>query len=111
MFSGTLFPHWRRKAAERSSSSSYEVPFFLNAAYYPNWRIYRKQPPSSLRLGFISHIFYAFAWYPPSPRPSPSLPTCTMLTIAKQGQRRRHRLCIPPLPSSHIVGNTNEIEK
>ncbi|PKY04784.1 glycoside hydrolase [Aspergillus campestris IBT 28561] len=62
MFSGSLFPHWRRKAAERSSSSSYEVPFFLNAAYYPNWRIYRKQPPSSLRLGFISHIFYAFAW-------------------------------------------------
>ncbi|GCB26686.1 endochitinase B [Aspergillus awamori] len=60
MFSGSsLFPHWRRKAAERSSNSSYEVPFFLNAAYYPNWRIYRKQPPSALRLGFISHIFYA----------------------------------------------------
>ncbi|PWY86849.1 glycoside hydrolase [Aspergillus heteromorphus CBS 117.55] len=64
MFSGSssIFPHWRRKAAERSSNSSYEVPFFLNAAYYPNWRIYRKQPPSALRLGFISHIFYAFAW-------------------------------------------------
>ncbi|RAL02375.1 glycoside hydrolase family 18 protein [Aspergillus ibericus CBS 121593] len=63
MLSGTsIFPHWRRKAAERSSNSSYEVPFFLNAAYYPNWRIYRKQPPSALRLGFISHIFYAFAW-------------------------------------------------
>lgn len=41
----------------------YEVPFFVNAAYYPNWRIYRQQPPSSLRLGFVSHVFYAFAWY------------------------------------------------
>lgn len=61
--SGSIFPHWRRKAAERSSGSSSEIPFFLNAAYYPNWRIYRKQPPSSLRLGFVSHIFYAFAWY------------------------------------------------
>ncbi|PYH49987.1 glycoside hydrolase family 18 protein [Aspergillus saccharolyticus JOP 1030-1] len=57
-----LFPHWRRKAVERSSSSSYEVPFYLNAAYYPNWRIYQNQSPSSLRLGFVSHIFYAFAW-------------------------------------------------
>ncbi|THC91046.1 hypothetical protein EYZ11_009486 [Aspergillus tanneri] len=62
MFSGSLFPHWRRKAAERSSNSSYEVPFYMNAAYYPNWRIYRQQPPSSLRLGFVSHVFYAFAW-------------------------------------------------
>ncbi|KAI9931532.1 hypothetical protein MW887_010109 [Aspergillus wentii] len=66
MFSGSkLFPHWRRKAAEKSknTNSSIEVPFYMNAAYYPNWRIYRKQPPSSLRLGFVSHIFYAFAWY------------------------------------------------
>lgn len=64
MLSGIL-PHWRRKAAERSSkfSSSYEIPVFANAAYYPNWRIYKKQPPSSLRLGFVSHVFYAFAWY------------------------------------------------
>jgi chitinase len=39
-----------------------EIPIFANAAYYPNWRIYKKQPPSSLRLGFMSHVFYAFAW-------------------------------------------------
>lgn len=45
------------------SENRYEVPFFVNAAYYPNWRIYREQPPSSLRLGFVSHIFYSFAWY------------------------------------------------
>lgn len=43
-------------------SSTYEIPIYTNAAYYPNWRIYQKQPPSSLRLGFISHVFYAFAW-------------------------------------------------
>lgn len=36
---------------------------FANAAYYPNWRVYTHQPPSSLRLGCVSHIFYAFAWY------------------------------------------------
>ncbi|RJE22197.1 chitinase [Aspergillus sclerotialis] len=33
------------------AGNRYEVPFFVNAAYYPNWRIYRQQPPSSLRLG------------------------------------------------------------
>ncbi|KAJ5630130.1 Endochitinase B [Penicillium herquei] len=43
------------------SPGTYEVPLYTNAAYYPNWRIYRKQPPSSLRLGFISHVFYSFA--------------------------------------------------
>lgn len=42
-----------------------EVPLYANAIYYPNWRIYRQQPPSSLRLGFVSHVFYAFAWYFP----------------------------------------------
>lgn len=47
----------------------------VNAIYYPNWRVYRQQPPSSLRLGCVSHVFYAFAWYyihPPN-----SLPTVT----------------------------------
>ena len=33
-----------------------------NAVYYPNWRIYKEQPPSSLNLKYITHIFYAFAW-------------------------------------------------
>lgn len=45
-----------------SSSSAFDFPIYANAAYYPNWRIYKKQPPSSLRLGFVSHVFYAFAW-------------------------------------------------
>ncbi len=34
----------------------------INAVYYPNWRVYRQQPPSSMNLEFITHIFYAFAW-------------------------------------------------
>ncbi|KAJ9238370.1 CAZyme family GH18 [Paecilomyces variotii] len=45
------------------SQNHYDIlPIFANAAYYPNWRVYKEQPPSSLRLGFISHVFYAFAW-------------------------------------------------
>ncbi|KAJ9648567.1 hypothetical protein H2201_000900 [Coniosporium apollinis] len=38
---------------------------YSNAVYYPNWHIYRNQPPSSLRLDVISHAFYAFAWVKP----------------------------------------------
>ncbi|CAG7933835.1 unnamed protein product [Penicillium olsonii] len=52
----------RRAGRDPATESHYEVPLYTNAAYYPNWRIYRKEPPSSLRLGFISHVFYAFAW-------------------------------------------------
>ncbi|KAL9125576.1 MAG: hypothetical protein Q9217_005241 [Psora testacea] len=46
----------REKPASQSASA------FLNAVYYPNWRVYRQQPPSSLNLSYITHIFYAFAW-------------------------------------------------
>jgi len=35
---------------------------YWNAVYYPNWRIYRDQPPVSLNYDVISHVFYAFAW-------------------------------------------------
>lgn len=35
---------------------------YWNAVYYPNWRIYRDQPPVSLNYDIISHVFYAFAW-------------------------------------------------
>jgi hypothetical protein len=64
MFSAasSRFRHHPNPAAAVPQASSYEVPFYTNAAYYPNWRIYQKQAPSSLRLGFISHVFYAFAW-------------------------------------------------
>ncbi|KAJ5228970.1 hypothetical protein N7489_009678 [Penicillium chrysogenum] len=64
MFSASRL--FRRRGADRDPAAeshvSHEVPLYTNAAYYPNWRIYRKEPPSSLRLGFISHVFYAFAW-------------------------------------------------
>lgn len=33
----------------------------VNAIYYPNWQVYH-QPPSSLNLDIVSHVFYAFAW-------------------------------------------------
>jgi hypothetical protein len=36
---------------------------YWNGVYYPNWRIYRNQPPVSLNYDVISHVFYAFAWY------------------------------------------------
>lgn len=42
-----------------------DISIYFNAVYYPSWRIYKKQPPSSLKLGFVSHVFYAFAWYDP----------------------------------------------
>jgi chitinase len=35
---------------------------YWNAVYYPNWRIYRDQPPASLNFDVLSHVFYAFAW-------------------------------------------------
>jgi chitinase len=35
---------------------------YWNAVYYPNWRIYRDQPPVSLNFDVLSHVFYAFAW-------------------------------------------------
>ncbi|KAI9770286.1 MAG: hypothetical protein M1840_003445 [Geoglossum simile] len=41
------------------------IKLYINAVYYPNWRIYRQQPPSSLKPGSVSHIFYAFAWVKP----------------------------------------------
>jgi hypothetical protein len=63
MFSGMFRRRQAVDPAAAESPGSYEVPLYTNAAYYPNWRVYKKQPPSSLRLGFISHVFYAFAWY------------------------------------------------
>ncbi|KAF2266024.1 glycoside hydrolase [Lojkania enalia] len=38
---------------------------YWNCVYYPNWRIYRDQPPVSLNFDVISHVFYAFAWVKP----------------------------------------------
>jgi GH18 family chitinase len=38
----------------------------VNGAYYPNWRIYKHEPPSCLQLNLISHVFYAFAFVKPN---------------------------------------------
>jgi GH18 family chitinase len=46
---------------------------YWNGVYYPNWRIYRDQPPVSLNFDVISHVFYAFAWYVVK---DPNLPQC-----------------------------------
>jgi len=37
------------------------IKFLANGVYYPNWRVYRGQAPSSLKFSVISHVFYAFA--------------------------------------------------
>jgi chitinase len=46
-----------------SPSCTPPVNMYFNGVYYPNWRIYKNQPPSSLNLDVISHVFYAFAWF------------------------------------------------
>ncbi|KAI2609158.1 glycoside hydrolase family 18 protein [Hypoxylon sp. NC1633] len=33
---------------------------FVNAVYYPSWRIYKNFPPSSLQLDCIDQVYYAF---------------------------------------------------
>jgi chitinase len=38
------------------------LAMYWNGVYYPNWRIYRDQPPATLNYNVISHVFYAFAW-------------------------------------------------
>jgi GH18 family chitinase len=41
----------------------HDLTMYFNGVYYPNWRVYRDQPPSTLNYNVISHVFYAFAWY------------------------------------------------
>jgi len=55
---------FRHKSAKETKSNEPEkqtISTSINAVYYPNWRVYRKQPPSSQNLEFITHIYYAFA--------------------------------------------------
>ncbi|PGG98249.1 chitinase [Blastomyces parvus] len=42
--------------------SSPGIAMHWNAVYYASWRANNIPPPSALNLGYISHIFYAFAW-------------------------------------------------
>ena len=61
--SGPPRPNWMTHPSKQKGIQQREPPItiFSNALYYPNWRIYRQQPPSALNLGFVSHVFYAFA--------------------------------------------------
>ncbi|KAI1393197.1 glycoside hydrolase family 18 protein [Hypoxylon trugodes] len=33
---------------------------FVNAVYYPSWRVYKGLPPSTMQLDYINRIYYAF---------------------------------------------------
>lgn len=59
--SWNLFKRKSSQAVGWSVTGNVLHPTDINAVYYPNWRVYRHQPPSSLNLKFITHIFYAFA--------------------------------------------------
>ena len=89
-FSTEYFPHFRQpcflgcstnKAAKRQlaeaaisgaflcfdrplhhDTSTGSLNMYANGVYYPNWRIYKQQPPAILNFNVISHVFYAFAW-------------------------------------------------
>ena len=56
--------HVVSKSEDDHESLHHALPGFANAVYYPNWRAH-SHPPSSLMLGFVSHVIYAFAWYIP----------------------------------------------
>ncbi|KAJ5613845.1 hypothetical protein N7528_007499 [Penicillium herquei] len=45
---------------QRETSKNFK---YINAVYYPSWRVYRGELPSSLNLSIISHVFYAFLRY------------------------------------------------
>ena len=58
---------WRNIFKRSKSPRNLEIDWsnhedLVNAVYYPNWRVYKSQPPSSLNLKYITHLFYAFAW-------------------------------------------------
>ncbi|KAL6715836.1 hypothetical protein ACLMJK_006797 [Lecanora helva] len=55
------FKRKSNKGEASTASENIASSTAINAVYYPNWRVYRSQPPSSLNLRFITHIFYAFA--------------------------------------------------
>ena len=61
-------------------------PSYINAVYYPNWKVYQGLGPSSLNLRCITHIFYAFAW-------SVVLITALVMLTMSQGERRWVCIC------------------
>ena len=67
---------------------------YSNAIYYPNWRIYRNQPPVSLNFDVISHAFYAFAWLD-------QLPASVITLLTSAGSNRME----PSMYFSVILSN------
>ena len=60
-------PNWFYRAlhagaSSRTSAELSPITPYVNAIYYPNWKVYSQKTPSNLSLGFVSHVFYAFAW-------------------------------------------------
>jgi hypothetical protein len=67
-FYGPLRPQFYEPVPVSKTSTSVDnlpnaITVYANAVYYPNYRVYRHQPPSSLNFGIISHVIYAFAGY------------------------------------------------
>ena len=58
-------PFTSKKSQEQDQPDNVEEPsptLPINAVYYPNWKVYKGLPPSSLNLRYVTHVFYAFAW-------------------------------------------------
>jgi hypothetical protein len=60
---------------------------FANAIYYPNYKVYNGQTPSTLNLGFVSHVLYAFAWLV-TPYPLEFATNCVY-----KAKRQWHHIC------------------
>lgn len=43
--------------------SHIEIMAFVNAVYYPSWRVYKGKAPSCIRADSVTHVFYAFLRY------------------------------------------------
>ena len=39
----------------------------VNAVYYPSWHVYKGRTPAQIPTDTITHIYYAFIRYIPSP--------------------------------------------
>lgn len=65
---------------------------YINAVYYPNWRIYKQLPPSKLQVNNITHVFYAFIGFVDTKPPVQILRASDLLMLLtnKQRQQRRH---------------------
>ena len=60
--SNKLRPENNVNTAATPNNNSLVNRSFVNGVYYPNWKVYNGQAPSSLTADCITHVFYAFAW-------------------------------------------------